>query len=127
MTIKLTFEEHYEPPYNCNCCGVCYPEHWTISLSKDGCADHRLWEYDVDGHVGGFQTEGCIVTLMRDALLALYDESDLSNCYQRKSIIDAHMIVEGFSLSLYSQWNKAKAYALALEDDGWDILVEERA
>lgn len=124
MTLKLTFEEHYEPPFDCDCCGTCYPEHWTISLSKDGYADYLLWEFDVDGHMGGYQTEGCIVTLMRDALLAMH--TDMGNCgdYQRKSIIDCHAQCEEFAQGLYSQWAKVKAYALALEDDGWSISCE---
>lgn len=126
MTIKLLFEEHHEPPFDCDCCGTCYPDHWTISLESDG-QRVLLWEYDHDGHMGGYQTEGCIVTRMRDALLGLHTDMSNGGDYQCKSIIYCHAKCEEFAQGLYNQWLKVKAYALALEDDGWEIeVVEEK-
>lgn len=123
MTIKLVYEEHYEPPFDCDCCGLCFPEHWTISLVKDGYADHLLWEYDHDGHMGGYQTEGCIVTLMRDALLGSEHAEGFKGDYARNSIQECFEQTLPFANTLFTQWSKVKAYALALEDDGWEIDV----
>lgn len=125
MTIRLVFEQHPEPEFECEDCGHCCPDHWTISLVING-QEFLVWEYNHDGHFGCHETQGEIVTIMRDILLTAHSDTDHSFAceYQRKSIIDAHMIVEGFSYSLYNQWSKAKAYALALEDDGWAISCE---
>ena len=123
MTIKIVFEQHLESSFDCECCGVCYPDHWTISLVINE-QDYLVWEHNHDGHMGGYETEGCIVTLMRNILLDAHGGTDNGSDYQRKSIIDCHAQVEGFVQTLYNPWSKAKAYALVLEDDGWDILIE---
>ena len=125
MTIKLIFEQHPEPAFDCECCGTCFPDHWTISLVIND-QDYLVWEHDHDGHMGGHETEGCIVTIMRDILLNAHNCMDTCGDYQRNSIIDSHAQAEGFAQTLYNQWSRARAYALALEDDGWDILVKER-
>lgn len=117
MTIQLIFEEHPVEGLECG-------EHWTISISKEGYSETILWEYEHDGHMGGFQTEGCIVTLMRDALLGFEHAEGFGGDYARNSIQECFEQALPFANTLFTQWSKVKAYALALEDDGWDINVE---
>lgn len=126
MTIKLIFEEHPEPAFDCMCCGTCFPDHWTISISKEGYSETLLWEYNHDGHPGGFQTGGCIVTYMKNALLAMETSSGFEGDYARNSIQECFDQVMPFAGTLFTQWSKVKAYALALEDDGCDIIVEAK-
>lgn len=123
--IKLTFKEYHKPPFDCDDCGTCFPEHWTISITKDNGEEHLLYELDHDGHMGGFQTEGDIMVLMRDALWAMCSGAMIKGDYEARSIDYCYEQCKEFADGLYSEWRKVKAYALALEDDGWEIEVEE--
>jgi hypothetical protein len=63
-----------------------------------------------------------IVGAMKDALLCLYGKNDSqADDYQRNSIIRAKDAVEVFANTMYSKWLGVRAYALALEDDGWNL------
>ena len=123
--IKLTFKEYHEPTFDCECCGTCYPEHWTISIAKDDGEEYILYELDHDGHMGGFRTDGDILLLMRDALWTMCSDEMLKGDYEAWSIDNCYEQCKDFAGSLYSEWRKVKAYALALEDGEWDIEVEE--
>lgn len=122
--MKLIYTNIPVEPFECEDCGWCYGEKYTISLSV-GEADIQIYECSHDGHMGGDETfygnNTTVVGAMRDALLDLHTDMDSGGDYQRQSIIDAHYICEGMVLKMYSKWLQAKAFALALEDDGWNI------
>jgi len=127
--MKLIYTNIYEPSFDCDCCGTCWPEHYTISLSV-GEANVQVYEYEHDGHMGGdeffYGNNTNVVGAMRDALLDMYSKNDSqADDYQRNSILGAYEAVEVFANTMYSKWLGVKAYGLALEDDGWDISYEE--
>lgn len=48
----LTLIKYTEPPFDCECCGSCYPQGTIIQL--DGT---DIWHAYSDGHMGGFYPE----------------------------------------------------------------------
>ena len=52
-----------EEPYDCDCCGTCYPVGLIIQYNGE-----TVWERQFDGHMGGFQTESSIL----DALISAW-------------------------------------------------------
>jgi hypothetical protein len=125
--MKLIYKTIYEEPFDCEECGTCWPEHYTLSVAV-GEAEEVLYEYSHDGHMGGeeiyYNENTSIVGAMEEALLSLHTDMDSKGDYNRKSIIQCANQAETFAGGLYSKWNKAKAFALALEDEGWEVEYE---
>lgn len=126
--MKLIYTNIPEEAFECDCCGWCFPEHYTISVVV-GEQEVVIYEYDHDGHMGGYENffggKTDVAGAMKDVLLSLHTGMDSGGDYQMQSIIDAHEICEGMARNLYSKWLQAKVFALCLEDDGWRISYEE--
>ena len=125
MSIVLKRVEETHPPFDCDCCGSCFPEEEKITLCVDGAEGHLIYHKYSDGHMGGSETDGCLIERMRDALLLEYTDKDTGGDYQRQSILDSYEQCKEYAENLFYHWSKTKVYALALEDNGWEIIVEE--
>lgn len=57
----LRIVETSEEPFDCECCGTCYPEGLYIEFNGE-----TVWEKYSDGHYSGHQTENSIVNSILD-------------------------------------------------------------
>ena len=125
MSIVLKRAEVLHPPFDCDCCGSCFPEEEMITLCVDVGDEHLIHHKYFDGHMSGSETEWDIAERMRDVLLREHTEQDTGGDYQRRSISESYEQCRDYTEGLFYPWSKIKAYALALEDDGWEIKLEE--
>ena len=99
----------------------------TISIQQGHSAEVIVWDCDLEDIDQMHTSATCAVSAMKDALLGLTATHTFMDDYIRNSILGAYEAVYVFANTLYCPWNQAKAYALALEDDGWNITyVNER-
>lgn len=99
----------------------------TISIQQGQSDEVIVWDCDLEALDQMHTSASCAVSAMKDVLLGLNATNTFADDYIRNSILGAYEAVYVFANTMYEPWNQVKAYALALEDDGWQATyVEDR-